>query len=103
MYLEYQMTDKCANSSQKYDGELATPLTLLPGDTITDSSMLCLAEEGMADELNRCNACGRRTFRIVTITSSARIKRQSALCGSHFVAVAQMFPGLWSGQLRNMA
>jgi hypothetical protein len=97
------MTDKFATSSQEREGDLTLPLTLLPGDTITDCCTLWLAGERMADELNRCNACGRRTFRIVTITSSTRTKRQAALCGTHLLASAQLFPALWSGQLKNMA
>ena len=76
----------------------AAPLTLTPGDTITDCSSLRVVSDRVAEELGKCQACGQKTFRVVTIRSAANLERKSALCGQHFVLAAGRFPELWGGK-----
>ena len=91
------MTDQFAvlTSGDRHDQNL--PLTVSPGDTITGCSGLWAAPDTLADEISNCDACGRRTFRVVTITSAARLQKTAALCGKHFIVLATAFPELRSG------
>lgn len=61
----------------------AVPFTLTPGDIITDCSPLRVVCDRVAEELGKCQACGKKTFRVVTIRSAANLERKSALCGRH--------------------
>jgi hypothetical protein len=86
------MTDKFVISIPLREPEQHLPFTLEAGDKITDCSGLWTASDRIADALSKCDACGRRTFRVVTITSV--ITKQTALCGTHFIVSAKVFPEL---------
>lgn len=89
------MTDKFAPSLSRGPTDQQFPLTLSAGDRITDCSGLWAASGDFADELNKCSACGRRTFRVVTVTSFLfRMEKKTALCGKHFIVSANAFPEL---------
>lgn len=70
------------------------PFHLNPGDEISDCSGLWTPSDRMAEELAKCHACGRPTFRVVTIRSAAMLERRAALCGWHFIAAARNYPEL---------
>ncbi len=63
-----------------------------------DCSPLRVVCDRVAEELGKCQACGQKTFRVVTIRSAANLERRSALCGQHFVLAVGRFPELWSRQ-----
>ncbi|MGE5321913.1 MAG: hypothetical protein ACM3SW_03585 [Actinomycetota bacterium] len=90
------MTDKFAIFTSGHKQDLNFPLSLSPGDRITDCSGIWAAPDTMADALSNCDACGRRTFRVVTITSAGRLQKRTALCGKHFIITAKVFPQLRS-------
>jgi hypothetical protein len=70
------------------------PLILRPGDTITDCTGVRNASDRIMQELATCHFCGRPTYRVITITSAAKLERRAALCGEHFSAAMQTFPQL---------
>jgi hypothetical protein len=72
----------------------AIPFILRPGEKITSCSGLWSASDRVLDELGRCHACHRPTFRVVTIRSAAELERRAALCGRHFVLAVKRFPEL---------
>jgi len=72
----------------------AIPLNLNAGEKITDCSALWASSDRVAEELGKCHSCNRPTFRVVTITSTAKLERRAALCGRHFVAAVKAYPQL---------
>ena len=76
--------------------EKQVPFTVKPGDEITDSFGLWAVSDRMAEELGTCCACSKPTFRVVTITSAAKLERRAALCGKHFAITARAFTSLKS-------
>lgn len=90
------MTDKFATSLPRGHTDQPFPLTLSAGEKITDCDGLWAASDDIADQLSKCKACGRRTFRVVTVTSFLfRLKKRTALCGKHFIVSASVFPELY--------
>jgi hypothetical protein len=48
----------------------------------------------MIQEVANCSYCLHPTYRVIVVTSAAGLERRAALCTSHFVAAARMFPEL---------
>lgn len=72
----------------------AAPFILMPGEEIIDCCGLWAASDRVLEELGRCAACHRPTFRVVTVRSAEKLERRAALCGQHFVLAARQFPAL---------
>lgn len=62
-----------------------------PGDRITGCAGLWHACDRMAAELASCQACDRPTFRVITITSAAKLERRAPLCGHHYIFTTRYF------------
>jgi hypothetical protein len=92
--LEYLMTDQFAISTSRHDRDEKLPFTLAPGDRITGCFGIWAAPDRIAGQVSNCGACGRRTFRVVTVTSVISLQKTWALCGKHFIASAKVFPEL---------
>lgn len=90
-----QTQNSVAQHEQESTSEApAIPFILMPGDKIIGCSGLWAASDRTLEELGRCHACDRPTFRVVTITSAEKLERRAALCGQHFVLAARRFPEL---------
>lgn len=88
-------TQDSFSQDEKSDVKLAAiPFILRPDEKITSCSGLWSASDRVLEELGRCHACHRPTFRIVTIRSTAERERRTALCGRHFVVALKRFPEL---------
>jgi hypothetical protein len=72
------------------------PFTLQPGEQVTEAFALWAVSDRIAEELGKCCACSRPTFRVVTITSATKLERRAALCGRHFAMTAKAFTHLKS-------
>jgi hypothetical protein len=70
------------------------PLTLRLGDTITECTGIWSASDRIMQELATCHLCDRPTYRVITITSAAKLERRTALCGEHFGTATQVYPEL---------
>ncbi len=88
------MTDKFAVSISLHDHDQELPFSLAPGDRITGCFGIWAAPDRIAGELANCGACGRRTYRVVTVTSVISPQKTWALCGRHFIVSAKVFPEL---------
>lgn len=88
------MTDQFAVFPSGYQQDLNFRFNLHPGDTITECTGIWAIADALADELEKCDACGRRTFRVITITSATNLQKRAALCGKHFILSARAFPQL---------
>jgi len=86
--------DTSSQPRQHQQESTAVPLSLNAGDKVTDCSALWAASDSVAEELEKCHSCNRPTFRVITITSGAKLERRAALCGRHFVAAAKAYPQL---------
>jgi hypothetical protein len=69
--------------------------TLNPGERITGCFPLWTSgSDRMIQEVANCSYCLHPTYRVIVVTSAAGLERRAALCTSHFVAAARMFPEL---------
>jgi hypothetical protein len=82
--------------SQHAPTEKQIPFTLKPGEQVTDAFALWAVSDRIAEELGKCSACSRPSFRVVTITSVTKLERRVALCGRHFAITAKAFTHLKS-------
>jgi hypothetical protein len=70
------------------------PFRLDPGDQVTEAFALWAVSDRIAEELGKCCACDGPTFRVVMITSAAKLEKRAALCGRHFAMAAKAFTQL---------